>query len=434
MPSKKIFAFLLFVFAAFASAAESPKQGVPIDSIEVIVNDDVITHLELEKRVVSVTKMLQSQKTALPDKSVLERQVLERMITEMLLAQFAKESGLRIDDAQLDKTILRIAQQNKFATVAAFRAKLEQDGTDFNEFREEIRNEIISVRLREREVDSKLVISENDVDNYLSNQERQEGKGDELLLAHILVVVPEQASADKIQNYRNRAEQALAQLRGGASFAQVAAGYSDAQDALKGGEIGWRPADRLPPMFADALAKMKPGDVSDVLRSPSGFHIIKLLDRRNKDAAVVVTQTHARHILIKTSELVSENEAKSRLEEIKQRIDKGSDFAEEARLHSDDGSASQGGDLGWLSPGETVPEFESAMDALKVGQVSGLVQTGFGWHLIQVLGRRNTDVSVEQKRLRARNAIRTFKSDEAYQDWLRQLRDRAFVEYHNDTK
>ena len=432
--SKKIFALILFAFAAFASAAESQKQGVPLDSIEVIVNDDVITHLELEKRVVSVSKMLQSQKTALPDKSVLERQVLERMITEMLLSQFAKESGLRIDDAQLDKTILRIAQQNKFATVAAFRAKLEQDGTNFNEFREEIRNEIISVRLREREVDSKLVISENDVDNYLSNQERQEGKGDELLLAHILVVVPEQASADKIQNYRGRAEQALAKLRGGASFAQVAAGYSDAQDALKGGELGWRPADRMPPMFADALAKMKPGDVSDVLRSPSGFHIIKLLDRRNKDAAVVVTQTHARHILIKTSELVSENEAKSRLQEIKQRIDKGADFAEEARLHSDDGSASQGGDLGWLSPGETVPEFESAMDALKVGQISGLVQTGFGWHLIQVLERRNTDVSVEQKRLRARNAIRTFKSDEAYQDWLRQLRDRAFVEYHNDSK
>lgn len=432
--SKKIFAIILFAFAAFASATESQKQGVPLDSIEVIVNDDVITHLELEKRVVSVSKMLQSQKTALPDKNVLERQVLERMITEMLLSQFAKESGLRIDDAQLDKTILRIAQQNKFATVAAFRAKLEQDGTNFNEFREEIRNEIISVRLREREVDSKLVISENDVDNYLSNQERQEGKGDELLLAHILVVVPEQASADKIQSYRDRAEQALAKLHGGASFAQVAAGYSDAQDALKGGELGWRPADRMPPMFADALAKMKPGDVSDVLRSPSGFHIIKLLDRRNKDAAVVVTQTHARHILIKTSELVSENEAKSRLQEIKQRIDKGADFAEEARLHSDDGSASQGGDLGWLSPGETVPEFESAMDALKVGQISGLVQTGFGWHLIQVLERRNTDVSVEQKRLRARNAIRTFKSDEAYQDWLRQLRDRAFVEYHNESK
>lgn len=433
MLSKKISALILIAFATIASAAEAPKV-VPIDNIEVIVNDDVITHLELAKRVASVTKMLQQQKTALPEAGVLKRQVLERMISEMLQAQFAKDSGLRIDDAQLDKTILRIAQQNKFPSVAAFRAKLEQEGTDFKEFREEIRNEIISVRLREREVDSKLVISENDVDNYLINQEHQEGNGDELQLAHILVVVPEQASADKIQTYRDRAEQALAKLRAGETFAQVAAGYSDAQDALKGGELGWRTADRLPPLFAEALQKMKPGEVSGVLRSPSGFHIIKLLDRRSKDTPVVITQTHARHILIKTSELVSESEAKARLQEIKQRIDKGADFAEEARLHSEDGSAPQGGDLGWLSPGETVPEFEKAMDALKVGQVSGLVQTGFGWHLIQVLERRNTDVTVEQKRQRARAAIRTVKSDEAFQDWLRQLRDRAFIEYHNGTK
>lgn len=434
MPSKTILASILIAAAAAAFAAEPPKQSVPIDRIEVVVNDDVITRRELDKRVVSVTKMLQRQKTALPDKSVLERQVLERMIIELLQAQFARESGVRVDDAQLDKTILRIAQQNKFPSVAAFRAKLEQDGTDFKEFREEIRNEMIAVRLREREVDSKLVISENDVDNYLSNQERQLGRGEELQLAHILVVVPEQASADKIKTYRNRAEQALAKLRGGAPFAQVAAGFSDAQDALKGGEIGWRPADRLPPLFADPLQKMKPGEVSEVLRSPNGFHIVKLLDRRSKDTPVVITQTQARHILIKTSELVSENEAKLRLQEIKQRIDKGADFAEEARLHSEDGSASQGGDLGWLSPGETVPEFESAMDALKVGQVSGLVQSGFGWHLIQVQQRRNTDVSVEQKRQRARNAIRAFKSDEAFQDWLRQLRDRAFVDYRTAEK
>jgi peptidyl-prolyl cis-trans isomerase SurA len=375
--------------------------------------------------------MLQRQKTMLPERNVLERQVLERMIMEMLQAQFAKETGLRIDDTILDKTILRIAQQNKFGSVAAFRAKIEQDGTDFKEFREEIRNEMISARLREREVDNKLVINENEVDNYLSNQARQEGKGEELQLAHIMVVVPEQASADKIQTFRVRAEQALAKLKEGAPFNQVAAGYSDAQDALKGGELGWRPADRLPPLFVEVLQKMKPGEISPVLRSPNGFHIIKLLDRRSKDAPVVVTQTHARHILIKTSELVSESDAKQHLQEIKQRIDKGANFAEEARLHSEDGSAPQGGDLGWLSPGETVPEFENAMDALKVGQVSGLVQSGFGWHLIQVLERRNTDVTVEQKRQRARLAIRTVKSDEAYQDWLRQLRDRAFVEYHN---
>ena len=426
--------FILITFAAAASAAGPQRQGTPIDSIEVVVNDDVITHRELEDRTASVTRMLQRQKTMLPDRNVLERQVLERMISEMLQAQFARETGLRVDDAMLDKTILRIAQQNRFASVAAFRTKLEQEGTVFKEFREEIRNEMISARLREREVDNKLVISENEVDNYLSNEARQEGKGEELLLSHILVVVPEQASADKIQTYRNRAEQALAKLRGGAPFAQVAAGYSDAQDALKGGELGWRTVDRLPPIFAEALQKMKPGEFSEVLRSPNGFHIVKLLDRRSKDTPIVITQTHARHILIKTSELVSESEAKSRLLEIKQRIDKGASFAEEARLHSEDGSAPQGGDLGWLSPGETVPEFENAMDALKVGQVSGLVQSGFGWHLIQVLARRNTDVTVEQKRQRARMAIRAVKSDEGFQDWLRQLRDRAFIEYHNDTK
>lgn len=431
---KRSLVTLLLAFTFVAHAAETDKQRVSIDRVEVVVNDDVITHRELEKRMVSVTRMLLRQKISLPERSILERQVLERMIIEKLQDQFARESGIRVDDAQLDKTILRIAQQNKFSTVAAFREKLEQEGTDFREFREEIRQEMTSVRLREREVDSKLVISENDVDNYLSNQERLEGKGEELLLAHIQILVPEQASADKIQTFRTRAEQALAKLRGGAPFSQVAAGYSDAQDALKGGELGWRPADRLPPLFSEALQKLKPGEVTPILRSPNGFHIIKLMDRRSKDAPVVITQTKARHILIKTSELVSENEAKARLQEIKQRIDKGADFAEQARLHSEDGSAPQGGDLGWLSPGETVAEFEGAMDALKVGQVSGLVQSGFGWHLIQVLERRNTDVSVEQKRVRARNALRTFKSDEAFQDWLRQLRDRAFIEYHNDTK
>jgi peptidyl-prolyl cis-trans isomerase SurA len=432
--SRKILASILITFATVAYAAGPQKPSSPIDRIEVVVNDDVITHHELIVRVASVTKMLEKQKTMLPERNVLERQVLERMINEMLQAQFAKESGLRIDDVLLDKTILRIAQQNKFASVAAFRTKLEEEGTDFKEFREEIRNEMISARLREREVDNKVVISENEIDNYLSNQESQEGKGEEMKLSHILIVVPEQANAEKIKTYRTRAEQALAKLQGGAPFSQVAAGFSDAQDALNGGELGWRPADRLPPLFAEELQKLKPGEVSSVLRSPSGFHIIKLLDRRSKDTPVVISQTHARHILIKTSELVSENDAKIRLQEIKQRIDKGANFAEQARLYSEDGSAPQGGDLNWLSPGETVPEFESAMDALKVGQVSDLVQSSFGWHLIQVLERRNTDVTVDQKRQRARASIRTVKSDEAHQDWLRQLRDRAFIEYHNDTK
>jgi peptidyl-prolyl cis-trans isomerase SurA len=425
MQSKIIALFLLCCLSAPAGAVEP----VILDRIRAVVNDDVITQQELTLRLNAAIKQLQKQGTLLPDNNILEKQVLERMITEMLQSQFAKENGLRVDDVQLEKALTRVAQQNKFDSVAAFRAKLEKDGIDFSKFREEIRSEIVSVRLREREVDSKLVISESDIEDYLATQANQGNKGEELQLAHILIVVPDQASADSIRSYKRRAEEAQAKLKAGAPFAQIAAGYSDAKDALQGGLLGWRPADRLPSLFADPLSKMKPGEVSALLRSPTGFHLIKLLERKSSDTPVFITQTHARHILIKTSELVSENEAKAHLQEIKTRIDKGADFAEQARLHSEDGSAPQGGDLNWLSPGETVPEFEKAMDALKVNQISGLVQSGFGWHLIQVLERRNTDVSVDQKKQQARNAIRSYKSDDAYQDWLRQLRDRASVDY-----
>ncbi len=410
------------------------KQVTPIDQIVAVVNDDVITRHELDDRLGIVVRQLQKQGTPLPPLEALEKQMLERMITDMLQTQFAKETGVRVDDTQLDKTLQRIAQENKFPSLAEFRAKLEQDGVDFKKFREEIRSEIIATRLREREVDSKLMISDSEIENYLTTQARQPDKGEEYQLAHILVLVPEQASADKIQASHQRAEQALEQLRGGAEFAQIAAGFSDAKDALQGGNLGWRPADRVPALFLDALQKMHHGEISPILRSPNGFHILKLVERRSKGIPQVITQTHARHILIKTSELVPENEAKNRLLEIKLRIETGADFAEQAKRYSEDGSAAQGGDLGWISPGDTVPEFEDAMNALQDGQISGAVQSGFGSHLIQVLEHRNADVSVEQKKQQARMAIRTFKSDEAYQDWLRQLRDRAYVEYRLDGK
>jgi peptidyl-prolyl cis-trans isomerase SurA len=351
------------------------------------------------------------------------------MIIDMLQLQFAKETGLRIDDAQLDKALARIAQQNNFASLAEFRAKLAKEGVDFKKFREEIRNEMTFSRLREREVDSKLVVSDNEIENYLSMQEKQSGKSEEMELAHILVQIPEQASAEKIQTSRQRADQAWTQLKGGAQFAQVAAGFSDAKDGLQGGSLGWRTMDRLPTIFQEALKHMQPGEISAVLRSSNAFHILKLLDKRSKDTPVMITQTRVRHILIKTSEVTSESEAKSRLAEIRQRIDGGANFAEQAKQYSEDGSASQGGDLGWVSPGVFVPEFERAMSALKIGQLSNPVQTEFGWHLIQVMERRNADVSAEQKKQQAAMAIRSFKSDEAYQEWLRQLRDRAFVEY-----
>ena len=404
------------------------KQVAVIDSVVAVVNDDVITRQELNERLRVVIGQLQKQGTPLPAPEVLERQILERIITDMLQAQFAKETGIRVDDTQLDLAITRIAQQNGFSSLTEFRTRLETDGVDFKKFREEIRSEIISTRLREREVESKLIISDSEVDSYLANKAKMGGAKEEFHLAHILVVVPERASAADIQAAYDRAEQALNQLKSGADFAQVAAGYSDARDALKGGDLGWRPGDRIPPGFMNELQNLQPGQVTAVLRSTSGFHILKLLGKRSGSAPAVITQTHARHILIKTSEIFSENEAKNRLMEIKRRIESGADFAEQARRFSQDGSAQQGGDLDWLSPGQAVPEFEEAMDKLQPGMI-GTAQTQFGWHLIQVVERRTTDVSEQQERQQARMAIGTFKSDEQYQDWLRQLRDRAFIEY-----
>ena len=411
----------------------TPQKSQTIDTVAVVVNSDVITQNELSEKVGVTEKQLQAQGTPLPAHDVLEKQMLERMIGDMLQLQFAAESGVRVDDTQLDLALGRIAEQNKFASLAAFRARLEKDGIDYDQYREEVRNEMIFTRLREREIESKLIISDSEVDSYLDNQAKMGDSKEEFHLAHILVVVPEQASADKIKASLARADLAFKQLQEGADFAQVAAGTSDAKDALKGGDLGWRAGDRLPPAFLEVLHKLKPGENTEVMRSTSGFHILKLIEKRSGNAPVVITQTHARHILIKTSEIVPEADAKKRILEIKQRIDGGADFAEQAKRYSEDGSAQQGGDLDWLSPGQTVPEFEEAMNKLQPGQTS-VVQTQFGWHLIQVMERRNADVSVQQKRQQARVAIGTFKSDELYQDWLRQLRDRAFIEYHNQPK
>jgi peptidyl-prolyl cis-trans isomerase SurA len=417
--------------ADLKSVEVSGKSATAVDDIAVIVNDDVITRRELESYLNKIKQQLKTQGTPLPAAKELEKQVIERMIIDMLQLQYAKETGVRVDDVQLDKALNRIAQQNNFASLTAFKAQLAKEGIEFKKFREEIRNEIIFTRLREREVESKLVVSDNEIENYLQLQSKQAGKNEEVELAHILVQVPEQASAEKILASRQRADQAWSQLQGGAQFAQVAAGFSDAKDGLQGGSLGWRGVDRLPSIFQEPLKSLQVGEVSAVLRSPNAFHIIKLLNKRSTDTPVVITQTHSRHILIKTSEITSESEAKLRLTEIKRRIEGGADFAEQAKLYSEDGSAVQGGDLGWVSPGSFVPEFERAMNALKIGQTSELVQSEFGWHLIQVLERRNADVSVEQKKQQAGAAIRSFKSDEAYQEWLRQLRDRGFIEYRS---
>jgi peptidyl-prolyl cis-trans isomerase SurA len=376
---------------------------------------------------------MKAQKVAPPAPDVLEKQLLDRLVTERILQQFARDTGVRVDDLQVERTIQRIAQENKL-TPEAFRKAVEAEGITYAKYREDIRNEIVMQRLRDREVDSRISVSDAEVANFLATAAAQTGGDAEYRLSHILVVVPEQATPDQIEAKRRRAEEALKQIREGVDFAQVAAGYSDAPDALQGGSLGWRAAARLPTAFAEPVRALKPGETSPVLRSASGFHIVKLQETRDRNAPTVVEQTRARHILIKVSEIASESEARIKIDRIKERIDLGGRFDDQAKLNSEDGSAAKGGDLGWLSPGDTVPDFEQAMNRLKIDEISAPVRSPFGWHLIQVLERRTQDVTADRKRDQARMAMRQRKSDEAFQDWIRQMRDRSYVEYKSEER
>lgn len=401
---------------------------IPLDRIVAVVNNGIITEYELKTRVESTLKQLALQRTPAPPRHLLERQLLERMITERILLQMAEDTNIRFEGPQLDRALARIARQNNME-LDQFRRALEQDGLDFNAFREQVRTEMTIARLREREVDNRVVVTEAEIDNYLSNPVLDTERKNEYLLAHILVTTPEGASPERLQTLRAKAEKALEELRAGADFGQVSAAYSDAQNALQGGVLGWRNEAQLPTLFMSAIQNLPPGGTTPVLKSSNGFHILKVLDKRGKDVTLVIKQTHARHILIKTNEIVGDTEARHRLRQLKERIENGADFAELARLHSDDLSASKGGDLGWLSPGDTVPEFERTMDSLRPGELSDPIQSPFGWHLIQVLERRDQDVTQERRRIEARQAIRARKAEEAFDDWVRQMRDRAYVEY-----
>jgi peptidyl-prolyl cis-trans isomerase SurA len=323
--------------------------------------------------------------------------------------------------------VQRIADDNNLS-MTAFRQALERDGVRYARFREDMRNELILTRLREREIENTVVVTDAEVETEIARAAKERGGDTEYQLQHVLVLLPQQATPEQIEARRRRALQALSELRKGTTFAEIAATYSDAPDALQGGNLGWRPAGRLPGLFLETLDKLKPGEVSDILRSPNGFHIVKLLDKRGKDKAPSITQTRARHILLRTKEGVNEADMRTRLARVRERIAAGEDFAELAKQNSEDGTASRGGDLGWISPGDTVPEFERVMNSLKDGELSQPIQTPFGWHLVQVLERRNEAMSEDRRKLAARQTVRARKADEAFQDWLRQTRDRAFVE------
>jgi peptidyl-prolyl cis-trans isomerase SurA len=424
---------LLFSLLGISHFTASAVEIVKMDRIVAIVDQTVITEQELESRIRTLTAQLTKKGAELPPENVLRKQILERLISDALQLQYAAQTGLKVDDNQLDKTIERIAEQNQMS-VKEFGDALNADGITMAKFRTDIRNEITIARLREREVESRVNVSESEIDNFLTTQASSNENRDEFEISHILIRTPEEGSTEDVQKAKAKVDEAIKALQDGASFEKVSASYSDAPNALEGGNLGWKAAAQLPALFLDALKNMQAGDITPALRSPNGFHILKLTNKRGGNSPLVIEQTHARHILIKLTEIVSEKDGKQKMDNIKDRLDNGEKFEVLARQFSEDGTASSGGDLGWVNPGDTVPQFEKAMNELKDNQISEPVRSPFGWHIIQVLERRKQDMSKEAARLKARQEIRARKADEAYQDWLRELRDRAFVEYRLEDK
>lgn len=437
MLQRKVFWILLILFVFLPAQITAQELAfspvaIPINHIVAVVNEDAITRYELDEAIKTAIGRMQQQGMQIPDQHTLEEQVLESIITKRIQIQHAQEVGLSVAETELDETINRIAVDNQL-TLPEFHAVLENDGISYNKFREEIREEMIIARLKEREVNHQVNVTEGEVDNFLQTQKASAEGDDEYRLGHILILVPENMNSDQIQQRAERAEMALTKLREGVEFSQVVAEFSDAADAKNGGIIEWRPISQMGSDFAKMLETLQPGEMTSIVQSPNGFHIFKLLGRRTQETpTVIIDQTHARHVLIKINELISESDGKLKILALKERLDRGESFEEVAKLYSEDASASSGGDLGWLSPGDTVPDFERVMNALLPGEISDPVRSQFGWHIIQVLERRTQDISLDRHRQSARQAIRTRKSDVVIQDWLQQLRDQAYVEYRLD--
>ncbi len=417
----------LFSITMLARAAD------PVDRIVAVVEDDVVLSSELDERIRTVKGQLTEQGTPLPPDTVLEKQVLDRLVLTKLQIQMAKKTGIRVDDESLNQTISKIAAENQL-TLAQFREVLEKDGYKYDDFREDIRNEILVSRLKQRQVDNRVFISDREIDDFLANMEHQGGLEKEYLISHVLIALPDSPSAEDIQQTQQLAEKVQKELQAGGDIAAIAATYSDGDQSLEGGDLGWRKYSQVPSLFTDFIATMNKGDISELIRSPNGYHIIKLMDVRDGEA-LSVSQTHARHILIKTSEIATEEQVIERLHALRQRIENGDDFAELARGNSEDlVSAADGGDLGWTSPGDMVPEFDNEMKALAPNQLSQPFETQFGWHIVQVLERREYNSTDDIRRTRAREVLRQRKMDEAQETWLQQMRDEAYVEYRLEQK
>lgn len=421
----------IVIFCLLLSGYTGLCRAQLLDRIVAVVEEDVILERELNNEVAAITSKLSSNNVAMPPEFVLRKQVLERMVVDKLQRQLAAKSGVQVSDEMLSASVSDIASRNGMS-VEAFRSELARQGMDYKSFEDNLRNEIIINQLRGREIGSRVKVTDAEVLHYMETQSKAGLSNSQYHLGHILIAVSEAASASAIQKAKDKADQVIADLRGGKDFKQVAVSVSDDDNALKGGDLGWRGIGQIPSLFTEIVTTMNQGDVSEAIRSPSGFHIIKMLETEG-GGQHIVTKTKVRHILIKTNELVDDAEAQKRLLALRERVNDGDDFANLARAHSDDkGSAINGGSLDWVGPGALVPPFEEAMNKLAINEISQPVQTQFGWHMIQVLGRENQDNSEQFKKDKIREEIRKRKIEEETELWLRRLRDEAYVEIDLD--
>jgi len=412
--------FLLFT-SHFSAGAEL------LDYIVAVVNDEVITDSALQQELQMVETRLRDQKIRLPSRADLEKQVLEGMVMNALQLQLAKRTGIVIDDDSLNEALRNIATQDH-VSLQVFRENLERQGINFAHFRENIRQQMTVARLQQRQIVNRITVTDREIDNFLTNQQQQGLVGIEYHLLHILIAIPEAASPEQIAAKQQKALDIFGKLRKGANFQETAVTVSDGKQALEGGDLGWRKLGEIPSLFVDAIKTLKIGEISEPIRNASGFHIIKFAGKRNSEKAII-TQTKVRHILIKTSEIVADAEVQSRLEKLKARIEAGEDFAQLARSNSEDTQSAQaGGSLDWVSPSDIVPEFEDVLNSLGKNQISKPFKSRYGWHIVQVLDRRQYDDTDKALRTKATQQIRQRKIEEELQSWLRQMRDEAYVE------
>jgi peptidyl-prolyl cis-trans isomerase SurA len=403
----------------------------PLDRIVAVVEDDVILEGELQREVIAIVQKLQSSNTTMPPDYVIKRQVLEKMIIERLQRNLAEKAGINMSEEMLTNSATDIAQRNNM-TLEQFKHELQTQGMSYQSFLDNMRNEIVINQLRGKEIGERIKVTDKEIEHFIETEDKGgEGIG-QYHLGHILIAVKEGASAAEIQKAKSKADELVQALRSGQDFTKTAMSVSNDDNALKGGDLGWRSKDDVPTLFVDVVSTMGAGDVSNPVRSPSGFHILKMLEVKGVGAQMI-TKSKVRHILIKTNELVDDAEAQRRLLALKQRIADGDDFANLARSHSDDkGSALKGGSLDWVGPEDLVKQFQEAMDKLAINEISEPVQTQFGWHLIQVLERQNKDNTSDFKKNQIRDIIRKRKIEEETELWLRRLRDESYVEIFQD--